>query len=289
MRDTMEIIGSSLVQHGPRRDGAYLMKLHPTDALDIVDRLERLAISQSYSKVCAKVPAREAGQFVAAGFRLEAAMPNFFPGGEAACFLVKYYRPDRRPERRPLLVREVLIAAGAQHRVGTVPLPAGFAARMAREKDAVKMAALYREVLATCPFPILEPALFRAAMNEGTLYFSIWKGRRLVALSCADIDISSSSAELTHFAILPEYCCHGLTLHLLQQMEEKLLALGIRSLSTTARAYSFGMNITFARNGYHFGGTLTNSTNIHGSLESMNVWHKSLQDDPRFAWKSLFD
>ncbi|MDD2310679.1 MAG: hypothetical protein PHH91_13970, partial [Desulfuromonadaceae bacterium] len=41
-------------------------------------------------------------------------------------------------------------------------------------------------------------------------------------------------------------------------------------------AYSFGMNITFARDGYSFGGTLTNNTNISGSLESMNVWYKTL-------------
>jgi hypothetical protein len=38
------------------------------------------------------------------------------------------------------------------------------------------------------------------------------------------------------------------------------------------------MNITFARNGYQFGGTLTSNTNIFGTLESMNVWYKSLPD-----------
>ena len=36
------------------------------------------------------------------------------------------------------------------------------------------------------------------------------------------------------------------------------------------------MNITFARQGYAFSGTLYNNTNISGNLESMNVWHKPL-------------
>ena len=45
---------------------------------------------------------------------------------------------------------------------------------------------------------------------------------------------------------------------------------------TIARAISFGMNITFAKNGYKYSGTLKNNTNISGKLESMNVWYKYL-------------
>jgi len=51
---------------------------------------------------------------------------------------------------------------------------------------------------------------------------------------------------------------------------------GIITAYTIARAYSFGMNITFAERDYDFDGTLTNNTNISGRLESMNVWHKRL-------------
>jgi putative beta-lysine N-acetyltransferase len=81
---------------------------------------------------------------------------------------------------------------------------------------------------------------------------------------------------MTDFATLPEFRGHGLALHLLQLMEEVVQSRGIRSLYTIARSYSFGMNITFARNGYSFGGTLTNNTDIFGELESMNVWHKCM-------------
>jgi len=45
---------------------------------------------------------------------------------------------------------------------------------------------------------------------------------------------------------------------------------------TIARALSAGMNVTFARAGYDYGGTLTNNTNICGQIESMNVWYKPL-------------
>jgi hypothetical protein len=36
------------------------------------------------------------------------------------------------------------------------------------------------------------------------------------------------------------------------------------------------MNITFARAGYRYAGTLVNNTQICGQLESMNVWYKPL-------------
>ena len=140
------------------------------------------------------------------------------------------------------------------------------------------MASVYREVFATYPFPIHDPAFLRAAMKSNTTFFGVWEGEALAALSSAEVDGSTCSAELTDFATLPEYRGHGFALHLLQKMEEVMQSRGIRSVFTIARAYSFGMNITFARNGYRFGGTLTNNTNISGSLESMNVWFKLLPD-----------
>jgi hypothetical protein len=50
---------------------------------------------------------------------------------------------------------------------------------------------------------------------------------------------------------------------------------------TIARARSTGMNVTFAKNGYSFAGTLINNTNISGRIESMNVWYKRAADSLR--------
>jgi hypothetical protein len=36
------------------------------------------------------------------------------------------------------------------------------------------------------------------------------------------------------------------------------------------------MNITFARAGFKFAGTLINNTHIAGRMENMNVWRKKL-------------
>jgi len=283
MTDAIETIGRSQVQHGFGNDRVYLMKLAQDEAPEIVDALDQLVRARGYSKIFAKIPARVAGLFVTAGYRMEAAIPGFFPDGGSAYFMAKYFSEERSREHQPQLVQDVLAAAGARRPVATPsPLPAGFAARLAVEADAVQMAALYREVFASYPFPIGDPAFLRESMRGSTVYFGVWHGEKMVALSSSEIDYGSGSAEMTDFATLPDFRGHGLALNLLQQMEGAMQASGINSLFTIARAYSFGMNVTFARSGYRFGGTLTNNTNIFGSLESMNVWHKAAEasDEP---------
>lgn len=277
MSDRIETIGQSIIQHGPANDRVYLMKLHPDDVPCIVDELEQLAVSAGYSKVFVKVPAWSADRFLAAGYQQEAAIPGFFPDGAEACFMGKYFTDERRAERKPQLLREVLDVSVSQGPPRLPePLPPGFTTRVAREEHAVEMAEVYREVFATYPFPIHDPGFIRAAMNGSTVFFGIWKDGKIIALSSAEMDPSSRSVEMTDFATLPAYRGNGLALNLLQQMEETVYLRGIRSLFTIARAYSFGMNVTFARDGYRYGGTLTNNTNISGSLESMNVWYKAL-------------
>lgn len=277
MTDVIETIGSSIIQHGPANDRVYLMKLHNDDAAGIVELLDRLAIASGYSKIFAKVPRWSIERFIAAGYEAEASIPAFFQDGAAACFMGKYFTTERKVEPQPQLVKDILTAARVQEPAYTLaPLHEDFALRVARKEDAVGMSEVYREVFATYPFPIHDPAFLRTAMGGSTVFFGAWKGERVAALSSAEIDFTSASAEMTDFATLPEHRSHGLALHLLQQMEEVVSTRGIKSLFTIARAYSYGMNITFARNGYLFGGTLTNNTNIFGSLESMNVWYKTL-------------
>ncbi|MDD2736187.1 MAG: putative beta-lysine N-acetyltransferase [Desulfuromonadaceae bacterium] len=277
MSDVIETIGSSVLQHGPANDRVYLMKLHPEDSVRIVGQLNQLATTRGYSKIFAKVPMWSKDSFVAAGYDLEATIPAFFPDGNDACFMGKYFTDTRGVELKPQIVQDVLAVSGAQGAIRQlVPLPSGCTAQVATEEDAAEMAGLYRKVFATYPFPIHDPGFLQAAMGGSTVFFSVTKDGKIVALSSAEIDLASRSVEMTDFATLPEYRGQGLALNLLQQMEETVHLRGIRSLFTIARAYSFGMNITFARDGYEFAGTLTNNTNISGSLESMNVWYKTL-------------
>jgi beta-lysine N6-acetyltransferase len=277
MNDSIETFGRSVIHHGSYNDRAYLMKLHEEDRSEIVRSLDSLASSRGYSKIFAKVPVWAREKFLAVGYAEEARIPGFYPGGEDVCFMGKYFTETRAREQEPQLVYDVIAAAG-KTAVITSPttLPSGFSARIAEETDVVEMAKIYCDVFASYPFPIHDPAFLRTAMEDSTIFFGIWNGATIAALSSAEMDVDSASVEMTDFATSPAYRGNGFALYLLRKMEEAVRGRGIRALFTIARAYSFGMNITFARNGYNYGGTLTNNTNISGRLESMNVWYKIL-------------
>jgi putative beta-lysine N-acetyltransferase len=150
--------------------------------------------------------------------------------------------------------------------------------RILRPTDTTKMAALYRAVFPSYPFPILDPEYLRSCMEDHVLYVGAeWDGT-LAAISAAEMDPSDKNAEMTDFATLPEFRRQGLARRLLARMEKETRDFGIRTAYTIARAGSPGMNLTFAQSGYTFAGTLVNNTHIAGRIESMNVWFKELNE-----------
>jgi putative beta-lysine N-acetyltransferase len=117
-------------------------------------------------------------------------------------------------------------------------------------------------------------------MKGGTRFFGGWEGGELVAAASMEPGGAPGAVEMTDFATLPSHRGEGLATVLLSRMEDAAREARERVAFTIARAVSFGMNITFARRGYRFSGTLVNNTQIGGAIESMNVWYKMLSSDP---------
>jgi putative beta-lysine N-acetyltransferase len=155
-------------------------------------------------------------------------------------------------------------------------LPEGFECRWAVPGDVAIMAELYREVFQSYPFPIHKPDYLLSTMQSHVAYFLVFNDNRLVAQSSAEMDEEASNAEMTDFATHPDCRGQGLASYLLHEMEQAMKKRGIHTAYTIARAVSWGMNKTFARLGYDFGGTLINNTQISGAIESMNIWYKTL-------------
>ncbi len=61
-------------------------------------------------------------------------------------------------------------------------------------------------------------------------------------------------------------------------MEEEMQRCGIRTSFIIARAAFYPVNITFARAGYRFGGTLVNNTNICGAFDSRQASKNNLKN-----------
>ncbi|MDD4239137.1 MAG: putative beta-lysine N-acetyltransferase [Desulfotomaculaceae bacterium] len=276
MHDIITSIGNSLVQHGNYNDRIYLMKLSRGDFPDIIDTLDKMAQDNGYSKIFAKVPQYAKEGFIKNGFIIEANIPDFY-NGEQAFFLAKFFNNQRRQNEKSEEINMVLEEAQKRATASEITEPGtGVLYRICGMPDAPQMVQVYKKVFETYPFPIHNPDYIVETMNENVIYFGIWRQSKIVALSSAEMDIESCNAEMTDFATLPGYRGKGLSSFLLQRMEAEMRKRQIKTAYTIARALSFGMNITFAKMGYRFSGTLINNTNISGRFESMNVWYKSL-------------
>ena len=277
MTDQMLTMGSSTVQHGPDSDRVYLMELADADMPSLLPRINELAAKKKYGKIFAKVPARWATDFTDDGFATEALVPEFFRGEEDGHFMGKYLDPARTTDPQGQEIDRILaLAKDTAIRQHNGPATK-YTTRICTSDDCDAMAACYKTIFPSYPFPVHDPDFLAATMAEHVTYFGAWHGEELAALSSSEQYQRSGNVEMTDFLTMPTHQRQGLAGHLLTSMDLAQRQQGLSMAYTIARALSTGMNITFARAGYHHGGTLINNTQICGRIESMHVWYKHLR------------
>ncbi len=279
MEDRIERLGPALIQHGPLSDRVYLMKLeNAAEADDVAEHVLSLARARDYGKIFVKAPVAARAAFLERGFEEEARVPGMLCGKRDVCFLARYRKPARAKPRDAEAVRSVLDAALARKARRNAPrIPPGYTFQVLSQEHCQEMAVLYGQVFASYPFPIHDPRYLCETMRSHVRYMGAFKNGGLAAVASAELDRKGRNAEMTDFATLPEHRGQGLASVLLARLEDEAARFGVLTAYTIARAVSPGMNITFARAGYAFAGTLTRNTNIAGALECMNVWHKPLR------------
>ncbi|MCG8483634.1 MAG: putative beta-lysine N-acetyltransferase, partial [Clostridia bacterium] len=201
--------------------------------------------------------------------------------GKYGCyFMGKYFSELRIKEKDEIRIQDVLRAAFLKKaEMSESPvLTDNYTFKIATPSNVKEIVSLYKTVFKTYPFPIHDPNYILSTMNNNVVYFGIWHYDKLIAISSCEIYANESNAEMTDFATLPDYRGRNLSFYLHNKMEGELKKRYIHNAYTIARAYSYGMNITFAKGRYTFAGTLTNNTNIAGNIESMNVWYKELKN-----------
>ncbi|MFO7813142.1 MAG: putative beta-lysine N-acetyltransferase [Pelovirga sp.] len=278
--DRIETFGSSVLQHGPENDRVYLMKLQQDDVSGVIEYIDALVDQHDYSKVFAKIPETSKAPFLQAGYSVEAQVPGFYQGAVDGLFLANYPHPERQNDPDTAVVAQVLDAARAKTGSAvpvSLPDDGSYQCRLALTDDCSAMADLYRRVFSSYPFPIHKPDYLAETMTDDVIYAGIWKEDELMALASAEVDKAGSHAEMTDFATDPACRGKGLAHLLLAELETLMAQEKIQTCYTIARATSFGMNITFAKSGYQYGGTLVQNTQISGGLESMNVWYKPVE------------
>jgi len=274
--DQIEKLGSSIIHHGKANNRIYLMQYDQSDHMNIVDELELLAKEKFYSKIILKIPSCACEDFIARGYKVEAKVLNYSQGKDDYYFLSKFLSEKRSLTDKQAEYDHIINVAKTKKQKTLPPLSDEFhITKMDKDKSKI-MASIYRDVFQTYPFPIFDPIYIQNTMDTHTVYFGVYHGKELVALASSELNEKYNNAEMTDFAIKPQFRGQQLAKHLLTTMEEEMRSRSVVTLYTIARSESLPMNCTFSSLGYHFGGTLINNTQISGKLESMNVWYKQL-------------
>jgi putative beta-lysine N-acetyltransferase len=277
MTDRIEKIGNSVIQHGKYNDRVYLMKLDADNTLNVIQAIEILAEGKGYSKIFGKVPESQKDIFGDHGYKLEAIIPGFFSDGQQVSFMGKFLDAERSRTTdadKAAAIIETALEGDTSGNPGNTPEDIDI--RQCTTRDISEMVELYKKVFETYPFPIHDPDYIRHTMIHDVAYFGAFKGSSLVGLSSAEMDREDKNVEMTDFAVLPEYRGRDIAMYLLDEMENEMRQRLLNTAYTIARSLSHGMNITFAKLGYTYSGTLLNNTNISGGIESMNVWYKKI-------------
>lgn len=279
MFDKIDKIGKSIIQHGPNNDRVYLMKLHLDDASTIVDVLSDLAIMKRYSKIFAKIPEWALDTFIHNNYKIEGSIPDFYQGKTKVYFVSLFFSAKRSflSKKKKTEIQSIVDLSANFFNAAEFSLPEGYYINILNNSHAKMLAKLYKTVFEVYPFPIFKEKYILKTMNSNVMYFGVFKNDKLVAASSAEMDPEGENVEMTDFATHPNHLGQNLSYCLLTEMEREMKKLGMKTLYTIARSHSHGMNKTFGRSEYIFGGTLINNTQIGESIESMNIWYKHLR------------
>lgn len=276
-QDIVETICNSIVQHGKNSDRVYIMKIGTKNMSGLIKTVNELAEKNNYSKIFAKIPSVVLAEFLKDGYVSEAFIKGYYNGKEDAFLLSKYLLKERSVLNNKFEIESIISTANSKKNTLPSQTNKEYKIIICSKKHSREMADIYKLVFKSYPFPIHDPKYIEQTMDDNIIYFGAVYNEKIIALSSSEMDKQAQSVEMTDFATVPEYLGKATALQLLKEMEKHMIANNIITSYTIARSESAGMNITFARNGYNYSGTLINNTNIAGKIESMNVWYKTLK------------
>jgi beta-lysine N6-acetyltransferase len=274
--DTIERFQGSVLQHGKSSNRIYVMEYPSSMKDDYPLRLKEFSAENGYTKIVCKIPSRYKDCFLQGGYVEEAIIPRFYKGKEDAHFLCFYHDPLRQKEEmKPQYEQVKRIAEDKRGTFQTFSGSLEIHVEKCTSKDIPTMAALYKTVFPSYPFPIDDTDYLYKTMMDNIDYYCVKKHDQMVALASAEMSFRYKNVEMTDFATLTTECSQGYAGEILHQMEQDMQEKEIYTFYTIARAISIGMNATFTKQNYTFGGRLPNNTDISGHIESMNVWYKN--------------
>src|SRR5690606_38206269 len=232
MTDKIEKIGNSTVQYGNSNDRVFLLKYDPADNKKILPELDRLAKEGGYSKIVTKIHTDNLPDFILNGYKVEDFIPKYY-NGKTDCVMASKYFDKKRGKSPKKLLKTFSGLIDSVNGDSKVMGLNGFSIRKLDEADAVPVTEVLKSVFETYPFPVHKPEyILKTMRSRSAIYFGIWDNDKLIGVSTAETDFDNKNAEMTDFAVLPEYRGQNLASHLLGFMEKEMKTEGIKTVYT---------------------------------------------------------
>jgi putative beta-lysine N-acetyltransferase len=276
--DTIERMGDSVVHHGTLNDRVYLTELHQDDMEDVLDRVEDLAQQRKYGKIVSRVPQWALNTFLDRGYRVEAEIPGLYRGITAGFFVAGYPSKTRiqQAEKEERFINSVKTIAMATSDASPKISAEGYLVRLLQRSEMGELAALNQRVFSSYPYPIFERNYLEECQADDYEFFGLYRDGHLVEAAILHLKEGDAYAEIIDFVIPLECKGQNLSYHLLKAIRDFIASKGIKTIFSSIRATSYGLNITFRKQGYRYGGTLINNTRVGNSMQSMNIWYLHL-------------
>jgi len=277
LADRIIEFNNSTIQYEENNNRAYLVKLSNMTVDSVIPYIENLAKENHLGKIFCKVPENSINHFLANGYKVEAKVPNYY-NAEENCLFASKFTNEQREILSPEELREIasnLELAESRANTFQQEIDDSIRFKVLDKKELDKAAKLYKSVFETYPYPVYDVSYLESTLDR-IMYFGAFLNGRLISCSAAEMNIDEKNVKMTDFATDKEFLGKGIGSELLKIMERVMRTKEINTAYSITRAFSKGINITFAKNGYKYSGTLKNDVNIAGKIESMNVWYKFL-------------
>ncbi|QWX83774.1 putative beta-lysine N-acetyltransferase [Cellulophaga sp. HaHaR_3_176] len=278
MLDTIEKIEGAVLHHGETHNRIYLTESKETNWDSLISKMKHIAHDKKYDKILSRVPEQAIETFKSNGYQVEAKIPGLYNGKTSGYFLAEYLNKQRSENDEKALktiatVKSIAQAAKSSSEEGYMNLPANFSVRKLSNNDLPMLAELHQKSFKTYSFPIQDEKYLLELAEQNHEYYGLFNEGKLIVSAILKIYENESNIEIVDFATHPNYRGQNLSYYILQEIKQNSNKRGFKTIYSFVRATSYGLNITFSKHGFIFGGTLFKNTLIGDNFESMNVWY----------------
>ena len=276
--DTLEKINGAIVHHGEVHNRLYIIDTEQENWDTLIPDLENLARKKRYNKILGRVTANAKEVFESRGYEVEAEIPRLYNGAKTGYFIADYLEKERgfcseQQLRTIESVKMVALAANNSGEDAHFSLPSNLHVRKMNKSDLQVFGSLHEKAFKTYSFPIHKTEYLLELLKKNHEFYGLFQGNELLVSAIIKIHESESNIEIVDFATHPNYRGQNLSYYLVQEIKKQTEQDNYKTIYSLVRATSYGLNITFSKHGFSFGGTLYNNTVIHNTMESMNVWY----------------